>query len=400
MKRTLYLNALDNIVNDKKILLVIGARQAGKTTLAKQFMENFKNKIYFNYDSDRKYLLQNPRFYEEQNRIDNSPLLVIYDELHKYKNWKTYMKGNYDRNRDDFRYLVTGSGDLNISYKTKESLAGRFELIHVFPFTLNEFFKRRSYDEFFNNPVELSDYLSNKNSFEAMEGLLNISPFPEPFLKSSKHFYKRWSKSYFPQIINIDLKYSAVFHELDKLETLFDILFLKVCSGFSYTNVANDIEVSPPTIKQWMKLFESHFLIFSIAPYGKFSRTIKKQRKVYLYDYGRIENESSKYENFVALELFRFVKSNNDMGESLNIFYVKDKDQREVDFMITYNGKPFLLIEAKENDEDTKNLKHFQTIFKVPAILLTRKTGIHKLITNDKYKITVVSADRFLSALP
>jgi len=100
------------------------------------------------------------------------------------------------------------------------------------------------------------------------------------------------------------------------------------------------------------------------------------------------------------LELFRFVKSNNDMGESLNIFYVKDKDQREVDFMITYNGMPFLLIEAKENDEDTKNLKHFQTIFKVPAILLTRKTGIHKLITNDKYKITVVSADRFLSALP
>ncbi|MGE3062133.1 MAG: ATP-binding protein [bacterium] len=400
MKRNLYTNALNSIVDDKKILLVTGARQSGKTTIAKQFMDNFKNGIYFNYDSDRKYLLNNPRFYEEQNKVDDSPLLVVFDELHKYRSWKTYMKGNYDRNRDDFRYLVTGSGDLNISYKTKESLAGRFELIHVFPFTLNEFFNRCSYDEFFSNPIGMPGSLGSRNSFDTMNGLLNISPFPEPFLKSSKQFYKRWSKSYFPQIINIDLKYSAVFHELDKLETLFDILSLKVCSGFSYSNVANDIEVSPPTVKQWMKLLESHFLTFSLAPYGKFSRTIKKQRKVYLYDYGRIENESSKYENFVALELFRFVKNANDFGESVNMFYVKDKDQREVDFIITYNGKPFLLIEAKENDEDTKNLKHFQTIFKIPAVLLVRKSGIHKLLTNGEHKITVISADKFLSTLP
>jgi len=391
---------LNNVVNDKKILLVTGARQAGKTTIAKQFMEGFTNKIYFNYDSDRKYLLNNPKFYEEQNKTDDSPLLAVFDELHKYKNWKTYMKGNYDRNRDDFRFIVTGSGDLNISYKTKESLAGRFELIHVFPFTLNEFFSRRTYNDFFKNPVELSGFNNNKASSETMENLLSTSPFPEPFLKSSKHFYKRWAKSYFPQIINIDLKYSAVFHELDKLETLFDILSLKVCSGFSFSNVANDIEVSPPTVKQWMKLLESHFLTFSITPYGKFTRTIKKQKKVYLHDYGRIENESSKYENFIALELFRFVKNASDIGEEVDIFYLKDKDQREVDFLITYNGKPFLLIEAKENEEETKNLKHFQNMFKIPAILLLRKSGVHKLITNDKYKITIVSAERFLSTLP
>ena len=117
--RELYKTIWQELAADKEMIFLAGPRQAGKTTLAHMIARDFANSLYFNWDipEERAKLLRNPSFFEEVARRDASLPLIIFDEIHKYRDWKNYLKGVYDRFRSEYRFLVSGSGRLDIYQK-------------------------------------------------------------------------------------------------------------------------------------------------------------------------------------------------------------------------------------------------------------------------------------------
>ena len=318
-----------------KIVILSGPRQVGKTTVSKNLMSQFQ---YLNYDStkDRKVIAA-----ESWNRETD---LVIFDEIHKKKNWKSWIKGLFDVEGVRPRLLVTGSARMDTYKKGGDSLAGRH-----FQFRLN--------------PFTVSELKNDFDSSECLERLLKFGGFPEPFLKNEEIFANRWRQNHLERILKIDLLELELVRNLKTMELLVDLLAERVGSTISYNNLARDLEISPHTVKKWISILESLYVIFVVYPYTKkLSRVLLKEPKIYFYDTGRVKDEiGARLENTVALAILSKLQFNQDvLGEKSNLFYVRDKEKREVDFVIEKKGKISELIEVKTSDSSlSSHLKYF-----------------------------------------
>ena len=329
---------------------------------------------------------------------ENKKPLIIFDEIHKYKYWKNYLKGVYDGYSDTFEFIATGSGRLDLFQHSGESLAGRYRLFHIFPFTIGELFskkpRRKSADDLIKIP--------KRQARDAWDTLFNFSGFPEPFVKSSAVSYRRWANVYHKQIIREDIRDTLAVRNIDAMETLYSLLPDRVGSLLSAANLAQVIKVSHKTVVEWLKVFEKFFLIFSITPYSKsVSRSILKQPKVYFFDYCLLDEPALKFENIVAVELKRAVTLWTDLGfGSFDLHFIRNKEKKEVDFLITEDSRPYLLIETKINETNVGNtLKEFQNLFNIPAVQLVNKVGIKRIIKNGNNKILVATASDWLANL-
>jgi predicted AAA+ superfamily ATPase len=404
-KRESYLKIWQDLARDKGMLFLVGPRQAGKTTLAKIIAQSFTNQIYFNWDipSHRRRLIENLSFFETLERRDASRPLVIFDEIHKYKNWKNYLKGVYDQFQDHYQFLVSGSGRLDIYQKGGDSLAGRYLLFHLWPFTLAEMGKAQiDFQEFLANPLEISMDRSLELK-EIWEQLSNLSGFPEPFLSGRVNAYRRWSNTYSQQLIREDIRDMTELKSIKEVETLYLLLPSKVGSPLSLSSLAEDLHVSYNSVQNWLSVFERFFLVFSLSPYtSKIARAIQKEKKIYLWDTPRLKDPAARFENMVALELYRAITAWNDLGSGqFTLHFIKNKEKQEVDFLIANEGEPFLLIEAKFSDpEPSKALKIFQQALKIPAVQLINEGNGFRIFSNGNQSILVVPAYQWLSRLP
>ncbi len=385
------------------MIFLAGPRQAGKTTLARMVSSTFSNSIYFNWDlvTNKRLLIEKPTFFQDINRKDNSLPLVVFDEIHKYKKWKNYLKGVYDEFSDQYKFLVLGSGRLNIFQKGGDSLAGRYFLFTLLPLTLAELGqRRRPFDALIKNPLELPD--SDKSLESEWRQLSRVGGFPEPYLSGKETFYRKWSTGYGQQLIREDIRNLTAIKDVDSMEVLFSLLPSRIGSPLSLASLARDVQVSFNSIRDWLEIFESFFLVFRIPSWGKkISRAITKEKKLYLYDYAHIPNEPEKFENMVALELWRAVSNWNDLGlGDFGLHYVRNKEKEEVDFLLTSGHNPILLVEAKLSDTaPAKSLLKFQSALNVPAVQLVNKPDIHKVFSNHGLQTLVVTASRWLAGL-
>jgi len=402
-----YLKLWQKLSANKSMVFMTGPRQAGKTTLSEQIQKRFKNSLYFNWDiiAHKKKIIQNPTFFQEEiNRVDESTPLVIFDEIHKYKNWKNYLKGLYDEFAGEYEFLVTGSGRLDVFRKGGDSLAGRYFMFHLFPFTLSELIKKEEKVI----PKNSSDWLkgidptNDKESASIWEILFKVGGFPEPFVKGSDDFYNLWTQSYINQVIREEIRNFSDVKNIDSIELLYSILPSKVGSPFSINSVAQNLQVSFDSVKSWLSLLEKVFMVFKVPPWtAKISRAILKEKKWYLYNYAEIPDEGVRFENMLAIELKRLIFFWNELGAGrFSLHYIRNKEKLEVDFLVTENNQPFLLIEAKASlDTPSRNLYYFQQILDVPAVQLVNKEGIYKKIKNGNNYISIVTAHRWLSAI-
>ncbi len=400
-----YIDIWQELSADKAMILLVGPRQAGKTTLAHLISKSFPNHLYFNWDiaDQRLKFLKNPSFFEAMERRDSSTPLVVLDEIHKYKEWKNYLKGVYDQFHDDYRFLVSGSGRLDLYQKGGDSLAGRYFLFHLWPLTISELGKRnREISHFLGNPLQLemakADELKN-----VWKNLSEFSGFPEPYLAGRKTTYRRWTNTYSRQLIREDIRDLTDIKSIADLETLYFLLPSKVGSPVSIPSLASDLKVSYNSVQSWLSVLERFFLIFTIAPWTrKISRAILKERKLYLWDVPRIKEPAARFENMVALELYRAVTGWNDMGYgTFSLHFIKNKEQQEVDFVIANEGEPVVLIEAKLKDrKPSKALRKFQAFLKRPAVQLVEDADGYRLFPNEDQFILVAPAYQWLSGLP
>ena len=400
-----YIEVWKELAKDKSMVFLAGPRQVGKTTLAQLISNAFPNYLYFNWDipDHRARIIEHPNFFEEIERRDASTPLVILDEIHKYRNWKNYLKGIYDRYHDEYKILVTGSGRLDIYQKGGDSLAGRYFLFHLWPFTIAELGGRnRDLEDFLKDPLRI-DMEGQKDLKEKWSGLSEFSGFPEPFLANRKTTYRRWSNTYSSQVIREDIRDLTAIRAIGDVETLYLLLPSRVGSPLSVPSLSRDLGVTYNSVRNWLSVFERFFLIFSIFPWTpKISRAIQKERKIYLFDSPRIEDPGRRLENMVAVDLWRAVTIWNDRGYGrFSLHFIKNKEQQEVDFLIADNHKPFLLIEAKLSEtRPSPPLKKFQTALKVPAVQLIAEGDAYRLFDNDGLPILVAPAWQWLSLLP
>ncbi len=388
------------------MIFLSGPRQAGKTTFARQVAESFPNNFYFNWDylSHKRLLHEKPTFFTEINRRDASEPLVILDEIHKYSGWKNYLKGVCDEFSGAYKFLVSGSGRLDVYQKRGDSLAGRYFHLHMLPLTVAELSKRRrSLKEFTRDPI--SDFDLNDKAVTAglWRTLFNASGFPEPYLKGETAFWTRWSSNYLKQLIREDIRDLSGLKRMDAVETLFSLLPSRVGSPVSINNLAEDLRSNFDAVNRWLTLFESFFLIFRISPWTRrISRAILKEKKIYLYDYPEIGDPAARVENMAALELFRAIRNWNELGLGrFALHYLRNKEKEEVDFLVADGNRPLLIIEAKSSDDTpAPSLVKFQRMLGVPAVQLVARDDVFKYHQNGNARILIVTASRWLSSLP
>jgi len=373
----------------EKIVLVSGPRQVGKTTLAQIIgKEHFKSFSYFNWD-----------YQPDRKKIVNLELpaesgLIIFDELHKYKNWKSYIKGIFDKYKGYFSLMVTGSAKMDIYRKGGDSLYGRYYHYRLHPLSLNEILGLTKKINVFSN----LQFSFNKKTKEVLDLLLKFGPFPEPFLKKDENHWRRWQGEKLDTLIREEIRDLTVIYDLSNLQVLVEILPKKVGAPLSVNNLREDLETTHKTLANYLKILELFYFHFRIYPYSKkISRALKKMAKLYLWDWSILENEGEKFENLIASHLLKFVDFFQDsQGQRISLHYLRDTQGREVDFLLTVDDKPWFAVETKAEDENIANLLYFGERLKIPFLYqLVLESGI------DYFKngVRIISADKFLTGL-
>ncbi|RAP33600.1 hypothetical protein DID80_07955 [Candidatus Marinamargulisbacteria bacterium SCGC AAA071-K20] len=341
---------LEQILKDleKKMVFLVGPRQVGKTWLAKQIGTHYKNWIYLNYDNNqhRKIILN----HEWVDDVD----LIVFDEIHKMENWKNFIKGIFDTRLDHQHILVTGSARLDAFNQTGDSLAGRFFRHHLFPFSISE--------------------CKANNVNKIVARLINRGGFPEPFLAESDVESERWRYQYINGLIREDILDFEFIHNLSKIKSLIELLKERVGSPISYASLARDLELHAATIKKYIMILESLFIVFLVRPFSRsIARTILKEPKIYFYDVGLITHDKgAQFENLVALHLLQKVTISTDYyGKDEQLHYLRTKDNKEVDFALVRDEKLTLLIECKyKKSEIAQQLYYFSNKYDVDGIQL------------------------------
>lgn len=260
--------------------------------------------------------------------------------------WKQWIKGLYDTEGNNPAIVVTGSSRLDTYKKVGDSLAGRYFHYRLHPLDVRE----------------LSQINFKLSQDEMIDRLMEVSGFPEPFLEGEKQFYNLWKKTHLDIILKQDLIDLEVVSNIKQIELLIDLLKTKVGSPISYTSLAEDLQVSDKTIKRWLLILEDMYVIFKVTPFSKdIARSILKKPKYYFYDIARVLNEGARLENLVAASLLKEVQFRQDcLGEDWGLFYLAQKGNGEIDFLLTQDGKASKMIEVKLSDgEPSKNFRLF-----------------------------------------
>lgn len=346
----------------RKMVFVAGPRQVGKTTLAKQVLGHGLAEGYLNWDvaEDRERILK--------RELPPVPLWV-FDEIHKYRSWRNYLKGLYDAKAAKQRILVTGSARLDLYRFGGDSLQGRYHLLRLHPLSVAE--------------------LQMSNSLQMLE-LLHLGGFPEPFLSGSEVEARRWSREFRTRLIQEDVSSLERVLDLGRLELLMLALPERVGSPLSLNALREDIQVSHKTVAHWLEILERLYAIFRISPFGSPKiRAVKKEQKHYHSDWSLIQEPSLRFENFVACHLLKWIHFKQDAeGRNLELRYFRDVDRREVDFVILDNRKPVQFIECKwEDTAPSPSLSYLKARFKSSEAYQISALGKKDFLTPEGIRV-------------
>jgi uncharacterized protein len=354
----------------RKMVFVAGPRQVGKTTLALGLRGGAAG--YLNWDD--------PHHRERILKRELPPTdLWIFDEIHKYRKWRNYLKGLFDTRTRNRRILVTGSARLDYYRFGGDSLQGRYHLLHLHPFSAAE--------------------LKLKTESDLRE-LLMLGGFPEPFLSGSETEARRWSREYRNLLIREEVTSLERVQDLGHLELLVLRLPELVGSPLSINAVREDLQVSHKTVATWLQVLERLYAIFRISPFGAPRiRAVKKEQKHYHLDWSLVPEEAPRFENLVAAHLLKWIHYEQDVhGRDLELRYFRDVDSREVDFVVTERRKPILFVEAKWADSAVdSSLRYLKARFPSVNSWQISATGSKDYVTPEG--IRVAPAIQLLSTL-
>lgn len=371
MKRNLLQELTKHYQNNRQMVFLSGPRQVGKTTVARMLEASFPESQYFNWDNQthREIILQGANAISAQlglDRLQAESPLCIFDELHKYRQWRDLLKGFFDQYEKQSYVLVTGSASLETFKRGGDSLMGRY-----FPYTLHplsvaecvDISAKPAQSELINRqPTPIDD--------EQWHALWKFGGFPEPFLKAEQRFYNRWRALRTKQLFREDLRDLTRIQELGQVEMLAELLRNQVGQLTSYTYLAKSIRVSVDTIRNWIATLESLYFCFTVKPWHtNVARALRKEPKYYLWDWSQVKEPGARAENMVASALLKAVHWWTETGEGeFGLHFIRDKQKREVDFLVTRDQQPWFLVEVKTSGKAalSDSLRYFQQQTQAP----------------------------------
>jgi predicted AAA+ superfamily ATPase len=328
-----------------KMVFVGGPRQVGKTTFALSFLSEptEKHPAYLSWDdiSIRGELLK--------GELPGGQKTIILDEIHKYARWRNLIKGFYDKNKSEISFLITGSARLDYYRKGGDSLQGRYHYYRLHPFSMAE--------------------VSSNPTINDFNLLYKFGGFPEPFLKGEEKFWRRWQRERLQRVLYDDIRDLEHIKEISLLELLAGELPNRVGSPLSIKNLKEILQVAHESVERWIKIFERMYFCFRVPPYGPPSiRAVKKEQKLYLWDWSTVPEEGPRFENFIASHLLKYCHFLEDTeGYQMDLRFLRDTDKRETDFVVLKEGKPLFAVECKSGEKGINpSLFYFMERTRIP----------------------------------
>lgn len=368
---------IESDLNHNKMVLLAGPRQVGKTTFSFCFLPNIESysvkedhPAYLNWDipSKRKIILSDTLPQGE---------MVILDEIHKHKLWRNYLKGLYDLHKSRIKVLVTGSAKLDYYRRGGDSLQGRYFFYRLHPLS----------------PGEIKD-------FKRLDQLLEFGGFPEPYYQADRIFWQRWQNLRQKRLIEEDLIYLENIKDLSQIEILMDLIPERVGSLLSLNSLREDLHCSHDAVKNWMLILENLYYHFRITPFNTNRlHAIKKEPKIFLWDWSIVEQKGPRFENFIASMLLKYCHLREDaFGEKLTLHFFRAKDRREIDFIVCRSQKPIFAVECKTNNTDiAKSFLSLRPHFKDIPFYQVHSHASEDRFVHQKSGIEVIPAMAFLS---
>jgi predicted AAA+ superfamily ATPase len=327
--RRRYLAPAITPVLPRKMVFIGGPRQVGKTTLALSLLgtnADESHPAYFNWDD--------PRAAARIRRVELPPdePLIVLDEIHKYARWRNLVKGIYDTEKSRRRIVVTGSARLDHYRKGGDSLANRYRYFRLHPFSPRE--------------------LSARPTQQDVDTLLRFGGFPEPLFRQDEREHRIWQRDRLSRVVRDDLRDLEHVREISLLEHLVELLPARVGSPLSIRSLREDLAVDHKTVERWLTILENLYVCFRIPPFGGTRiRAVKKEQKLYLWDWSMAPAGGPRFENMVASQLLKYCHFVEDTeGHAMELRFLRDTDKREVDFVVLRDRAPLFAVECKTGE--------------------------------------------------
>ena len=347
----------EHLKSNRQMAFLGGPRQVGKTTTGRVHSD-----AYVNWDNldDRELILAGPGALAERlglDRLRAARPTVLLDELHKFPLWRQFLKGLFDAYGDEVRIVVTGSSRLDIYRRGGDSLMGRYFFYRMHPFSVAEVLTQELPEagRIVRRPRRLQA--------SAWSSLWRYGGYPEPFLKRDPRFARRWQALRHRQLVREEVRDLTRVQQLDQLESMARLLADRSGQQLVFGNLARQIRVSEDTVRRWTATFCDLHLGFLVRPWHRnVTRSLRKEPKWYLRDWSSLRDPGARAETLVACHLLKAVEGWTDLGlGDFELGYLRDKEKREVDFVVVRDGDPWFLVEVKSGEAPlSPSLKHFQ----------------------------------------
>jgi uncharacterized protein len=372
------------------MVFVAGPRQVGKTTLARSILAGSPSGTYFSWDNreDRQHI--------RAAHWPSGPALVVLDEIHKWRGWKGWLKGEFDKHRERLRFLVTGSARLDLYRRGSDSLQGRYHHYRLHPFSLRELAGSLSWSG--GEPGRELEVPTQAEP-ELVQALHRFGGFPEPLLAGSERTLRRWHKERLDRFFREDVRDLEPLRDLSSIQLFADLLPERVSSPLSLNAIREDLEVSHRAVTHWAEVLDRLYYSFRIQPFVSTKvRAVRRMPKAYLWDSSLVPAPGPRFENLVALHLLKFCHYLEDReGYSVALTYVRDRDGRELDFLVTVDRRPWFGVEVKlsstQIDTETTYLRER---LQIPWVYQVTLEGERDFAAKG---VRVLPAARFFGAL-
>lgn len=347
----------DHLAENRQMAFIAGPRQAGKTTLAQAI-----GTVYLNWD-DVKVRAAISAGQDEVvarfglNRLSDAATVVVFDELHKYPRWKTFLKGFFDLYCAEMKIVATGSAKMDVYRRGGDSMMGRYFPYRMHPFSVAEIADvTLPGDKVVRKPQPIED--------SDWEALCEFGGFPEPFTRRNRRFSLRWSNLRMDQLLLDDLRSLTKVQEFEQIRLMAEMLAHRSGEQLVYDSLARDVAVDPKTAKKWVGVLKYLYYGFEVRPWFRnIENSIRKTAKWYLRDWSQLSDPGKRCETMVACHLLKAVEGWTDLGYGrFGLYYLRDKNKNEVDFLVTRDESPWFLVEVKSSEQRlSPSLARFQS---------------------------------------
>jgi hypothetical protein len=335
---------LQEALSDTPVVCILGPRQAGKTTLARKYCGNF---TYITFDDST--LLETAR-QDPVGFIQGLPEHVILDEVQRVPELIPAIKTSVDQNRKPGRFLLTGSANLLLLPKVQESLAGRVEVLNLYP--LSELEKHRGeysvLKTFLDNGLS-TRIIGEQSVIEGTAEAVCQGGYPEPNTRTPQRA-RKWHRQYMNAIIQRDIKDIAAIRDENEMSRLMEMLAYRTGSLLNISSLATELRIGRDTTEKYLGILERLFLIRRLPAWHRNrAKRLVKAPKVHVIDSGLAatlislkpddwSNHSTDFgpllESFVVQQLICQATWNDS---EIKFSHYRDKDQVEVDLVIEQN---------------------------------------------------------------